>query len=236
MNSKITLKLIKNKKGTSSSDFLLILIIAVLIFIVFYTQYKNNAVVSNETNSNALIDVTQDPVQTATLAYFNAPLEIKINNKLHKLYPQADYKISGMVVGKNDFFFMDDGSDISPLDIGLAWGKMADAQYDKYMTYRSANRFLNWNYTKEFPFSYDYLNSHVSNNHIIPSSNNILKVLKSVKLKENIYLEGYLVNLRIDNKDSAFIWNTSLSRNDKEAGACELFYVKKVRVGKNFYE
>ncbi len=219
------------KKAFSLADFLILFFVAI-IFITFI-QSINRPVITNKLAAAGEIDVSKDPVQTATTASFASPIKKTIHDRTYKLYPQADYKIAGIVVGKNTFFMLDGGAEIAPIDIGLAWGKMAEPEYDKHMSYHSSGRYLSWHYKPEFPFTYQFLNSHASHNHIIPAGDNILKALKSLKNKEKVYMEGYLVNVK---EKETYSWHTSLSRHDTEAGACEVFYVKKVRIGNKVYE
>lgn len=224
----------KYKKAFSSLDIFIVLCILLTIIIFALTPKYTGVVLSD--NSLKEIDISKDPEQTA--CYLCETITLQGKGKNFVLYPLSYYKISGIVLAKNTFFVMDTGAEISPIDIGIAWGKMAEPEYDSLMKYSSSGRFLHWNYnnSKSFPFSYRFLNSHVSHNHIIPANNNILQILKSVKIKEKLYMEGYLVNVYSKYGKGEFHWNTSLSRYDTEAGACELLYVKRVRVGNNFYE
>jgi len=229
VGDKIKNTLWKRRRAVSDLDIVIVVLILVIIFV--FTQSTKTPKVAYDNPTLTGIDVSKDPEQS--VCYFCDPLKITVKNINYTLTPVANYKICGMVLAKNTFFLIDGGADVAPIDVGLAWGKMAEPEYDKYMSYSSSNRFLQWNYKRDFPFSYDFLNSHVSHNHIIPADENILRAVNSFKNKENACMEGYLVNLRSSNN---FIWNTSISRFDREAGACELFYVKKVRIGNNFYE
>lgn len=222
----------KSRKAFSISDVLIVSFIFMILIILIRYKERPQPVYINKALAD--IDITRDPEQS--VCYFCKPLIIKINNKEYSIIPVANYKISGIVLAINTFFIMDAGAEIAPIDVGLAWGKMAVPEYDKYMNYSSSARYLNWNYDRNFPFSYDFLNSHVSHNHIVPANEKILNVIKSLKNKEKIYMEGYLVNIRSEFNGSSFYWNTSLTRFDKEGGACEVFYVKKIRIENNFYE
>lgn len=224
-----------SRRAASLVDWVILFFIVIILFSIYNDANKpTTSYKSYKYDDVGEIDVSKDPEQTAAL--FAQPIIVRVHNIDFKLFPQANYKISGIVLAKNTFFIMDAGADLAPIDVGLAWGKMAEPEYDKYMSYSSQSRFLQWNYNSNFPFTFEFLNSHVSHNHIIPAGENILKAVKSFKNKEKVYLEGYLVNVESEYNGGKFTWNTSLSRYDKSAGACEVFYVKKVRIGNNFYE
>ncbi len=231
-NAAIQKKIYKRNSGFSFLDFIIIfflLIISYSLILQFNKPILNGA---NSSNSS-LIDITKNPVQTPVL--FAKDIIIVSNGAKLILKPVARYKISGIIIAKNTYFFKNYGAEISPIDIGIAWGKMAEPEYDKYMHYSSSSRTLHWNYKKSFPFTYTFLNSHVSHNHIIPATKNILNVIKSCKIKETVSLEGYLVNV-FKEKNSRFKWYTSTSRYDTENGACEIMYVNKIRVGNKVYQ
>ena len=53
--------------------------------------------------------------------------------------------------------------------------------------------------------------------------------LKKVEKYDEIYMEGYLVNIEsFENGRCTMTWNSSLSRNDKGNGACEIMFVTKI--------
>ena len=70
------------------------------------------------------------------------------------------------------------------------------------------------------------LNSHVSNNHLIPANPGVKKQLMRVNRGDVVTLEGYLVEL---SRPDGYRWSSSLSRTG--AGACELMWAERVAVG-----
>jgi len=78
--------------------------------------------------------------------------------------------------------------------------------------------------------------AHSANNHIVPVNENVGRAVKSVKKKDAVVLEGYLVNIQGSYKGRDVRWNSSLSRTDTGNGSCELFYVTKVRIESKVYE
>lgn len=179
------------------------------------------------------IDVSQEPLQSEYTS------DIKIMKKIKDyefiITPIAEYKISAIVVGKKSY---NDGwyAKISPIDLALAWGKLAENESDKYITFSQSDRWYFYEYKENCPFNNSYITTHSANNHIIPADENIFKAIKSVKKREKIYLEGYLVNVSGRHKNRNFWWKSSLTRKDSGDGSCEVFYVKRIKIGTDICE
>ena len=179
------------------------------------------------------IDTSQDPIQSPFKADDAIIKEVK--NGHFTIIPVAEYKISGVDVGKGTYSSDWDGQ-ISPADLAIAWGKLAEPGAKRYVTYTQGYRWYFYQYKPGSPFDNSYIISHSSNNHIIPANENIRRAIKGVKKKNKVVLEGFLVNLKGTYKEQSISWNTSLSRTDTGNGSCELFYVSKVRIETKVYE
>jgi len=179
------------------------------------------------------IDTSQDPIQMPFKADEQITREVKKGYLM--ITPIAEYKISGVVVGKGTYS-SDWAGEISPLDLAIAWGKLAEPGSNRYITYTQGYRWYFYQCKAQSPFDYSYVTSHSSNNHIIPANENIRRAVKAVRRKDKVVLEGFLVNLKGTYKERPVIWNTSLSRTDTGSGSCELFYVSKVRIDTKVYE
>ncbi|OGH94416.1 MAG: hypothetical protein A2039_03455 [Candidatus Melainabacteria bacterium GWA2_34_9] len=208
----------------------------------FTFEYSNNF-----DSPKKEINVSKDPEQSIlnifcyvhSLRFGCIDIPLKgANNKNYTLYPMANYKIAGIVIAKNTIL-SDKTSDISPIDIGLAWGKMALPEYSKYRNFHSSERVMYWDSGMGIiPLSKEEYKDSYSHNHLIPANTNIRNALMSLHLNEKVYLEGSLVFV---NSKGMVDWNSSLSRTDKGfvgifGGSCEIFYVTKVRIGNNYYE
>jgi hypothetical protein len=179
------------------------------------------------------IDTSQDPIQAPADPEDTITLEIK--DGVFQLRPMATYKASVMVMSKKSYSYGWTGK-IAPIDLTLAWGKLTDPRYDEHIDYSQSDRWYYFEYDSESPLSGSYIGDHSANNHIIPATENIYKALKSIKTKQKVVLEGYLVNLKGAYKGGDVYWNSSLTRKDHGANACELFFVHKVRIDNNVYQ
>lgn len=150
-------------------------------------------------------------------------------------YYQYEYDIEGLVVHTHNYTGTDVGDGLSPVDLGLAWGDVAANNTKVDFHWDQMNRYLTWELK-----TYDELakvgdvktiNSQCSNNHIIPATTNIKKQVKKIRSGDHVRLKGYLVNVYAENDSGrSFEWNTSTTRDDTGAHACEVFYVTDVEM------
>lgn len=179
------------------------------------------------------IDTSKDPLQ---IPYpFLEPIIKEFKDGHFTITPVAAYKLSGMVVSKKSYSDDWDGV-VSPMDLAVVWGKLADREYGKYITFSQGSRWYHYQWKEGSPVDGSFILTHSGNNHIIPANENIGRATKTIKKKDKVVLEGFLVNLKGTYKGRTVIWNTSLLRNDTGNGSCELFYVSKVRINTKIYE
>ena len=179
------------------------------------------------------IDTSQDPRQTPCRS--GESISRRIKGGSVSITPLAEYKISGVVVSKKSYSDDWEG-EISPVDLAIAWGKLAEPDFGRYITFSHGYRWYRYQWKVGGPFDAMYVIAHSANNHIIPARENIQRALKVIKKKDRVVLEGYLVNLKGTYKGREVAWNTSMSRTDTGNGSCELFYVSKVRIDNRVYE
>ena len=179
------------------------------------------------------IDTSHDPVQSPYQS--EEPIVVEIRKSVYHLTPLAEYKLSGKVVSKKSYSDDWDG-EISPIDLAIVWGELAEPECGRYITFWHSPRWYHYQWKDGSPVDASYIVTHSSNNHIIPANENICRAIKTIKKKDGIVLEGFLVNLKGSYKGRTVAWSTSLSRNDTGSGSCELFYVNKVRIDTKVYE
>lgn len=197
------------------------------------------------------INTSKDPIQEnlKNTKYIKAYGE----KGLYSLSPQAKYSISGLVVTKNtNFWFRDimrnQFDDICLMDLGIVWGDLANNKKElhkhwKFKSYKTLgqSRRLEWR-TKaphNSPWTINYVSSHISHTHLIPSNRNVMAGLLKIKRNNIVKLDGYLVDIYTDKNE--LIAKTSLSRKDTDptsrgSGACEDMYVTQVQIGNKIYK
>ncbi len=179
------------------------------------------------------IDTSQDPVQFFIPS--QEPILIRVKKVELRITPVAVYKIAALVVGTESYSYGWNAK-ISPMDLALAWGKLAHPEFQRYVSYSQDNRWVIFNIKKDSPLGVAYVTSHASNHHIIPATQNIGYAVQTIKKKKKVLLEGFLVDIAGTYDGRTVWWNTSLSRTDTGNGACEILYVTKARIGNKVYE
>lgn len=135
--------------------------------------------------------------------------------------PLADFSMQGKVLAKENYYLGEE-SDISPVDLALGWGKMSDQAIIDKIQFSQSGRWYRWS-VDTFPIPRKEISRQSANMHMIPSADWIATKLDRVKQGQIIALEGFLV--RIDAKEKNWHWQSSLTREDSGAGACELIYL-----------
>ena len=160
--------------------------------------------------------VDAEPVQTLIEA---APFAI------HEFaaHPRARYDIEARVLSVESYKF-DGGSKLSPLDFAVGWREMSDSAVLEHFRVTQGGRFFTI-YPDEAAIDLQDALLGAANMHLIPANSSIKRQLGEVKPGHVVRLQGFLVD--ITGPDN-YTWNTSLTRADTGAGACELFYVESV--------
>jgi hypothetical protein len=208
------------------------LIIIILIFggIIGY-QYYDKPIPGQFSRTPIVTEM--DPEQVLREGF--DPIEISIKKNTVTLKPIAEYKISGKVLAKKKY-----GSTwsakVSPYDLVIGWNELVKDEYIEKLKFRQWGRFYFFKFDWSLPFKNQYVIEHSSNNHIIPATENLKKLLFHIKKGSLIELEGYLVDISGKIGKKKVIWNTSEKRDDTGNGSCELFYVKKIKYEDQIYQ
>lgn len=226
----------ENKKNILQYFFYFLLFLGIYIF----NYYINNPKVSGYDNNpiNYILQPIQIDIKENEINNIEILKIEKINNKKYvdiQFIPKAYYKTAARIASKKKY--NDYGSGIIKYDFALVWGKYADKEEMKKVKYTQGNRWYFFRVNLNTDTRVEDISANSANTHVIASSENIKKAFEKLKKNDIIELEGYLVNIKWkNNKNYDFYWNTSLSRNDTGAGACEVMYVNKVKIGNKIYK
>lgn len=149
------------------------------------------------------------------------------NYKTYNITPLANFTVEARVLSTEEYRF-DAGADLVPIDIAMGWGRMSDESVLKDIEISQSGRFYYWR-TAQFPIPREEIETHSANMHMIPSDVFIANDLKQVRKGQVIKITGYLVQAE---KADGWHWRSSLTRNDTGNGACELVFVKSIRIVK----
>lgn len=139
---------------------------------------------------------------------------------------QARFNAEVRVLG-HERYRLGDLADVSPLDIAVGWGPMSDSAVLADIDIWQSGRFYFWHYDDEPPVPTDVIESHSANWHLVPANDTVWRKLRGLRVGDVVKLDGMLVNL--DNPGVGTM-NTSLTRTDTGAGACEIIYVEKASI------
>jgi hypothetical protein len=134
--------------------------------------------------------------------------------KGYTIQPLMTYRLTARIVASRRYTESGPAS-ISPVDLGLAWGRSADPRRLAKASFSQGGRFMHWNWQG---FENAPASDEIANTHIIPQTPELEAHILSAKPGDVIALRGYLV--QVDGT-----WTSSLSRKDSGDGACEIIYV-----------
>ena len=204
--------------------------ILLLLFAITYftrTSYRKITDVSAE--------LMNEPVQRETKN--KTPISFDNNGYRYTLAPLFDYRINALAVSTMDYtwFSIYKRDSVFPIDLCLLWGENIrnKAYKNKNLSFSQDYRFCLYNWRGELKFD----SNSVSNNHLIVNNEKLEKKIRSIKKGDQVSISGRLVNVTAVNTGKAgkfdpdrFDLNTSISRSDTGAGACEIIYVDDVAI------
>jgi len=117
-------------------------------------------------------------------------------------------------------------SALSPVDLALGWGAMADPAVIEQIDVSQSDRWYHWA-TQTFPIPQREIETHSANMHMIPANEEALNQLLRLKKGMLIHLRGNLVHVE---SPDGWQWTSSLSRSDTGDGACEVVLVESVSI------
>ncbi len=152
-------------------------------------------------------------------------LKTKIVNG-HKLSLHNHFNIQALVLSKKNYS-MDRESKLSPVDLALGWGPMSNPATLDLIKITQSNRFYYFRYYNSPSIAHRQIELNSANMHIIPANDSVQKTLNKVKKGNVVRMQGYLVDASSTN---GWHWKSSRTRADTGKGACELFYVEKLKL------
>jgi len=140
------------------------------------------------------------------------------------LQPRAHYDITARVLGRERYRF-DALASLVPVDLALGWGPMSDGRVLARLDIEQSARFYTVHWKADEPLAPTEILRHSANTHTIPADRWVERSLEHLRVGEVVRLVGRLVDARRD--DGATV-QTSLTREDTGAGACEVMLVESV--------
>ena len=164
--------------------------------------------------------IEAEPLQIAETGI--APIECHGFN----LKPLANFTLEARVLHRKVYRY-DRQAALAPVDLALGWGPMSDQSVLDRLSISQSMRFFWYEYQLPPPIAPDQIVSHSTNVHLIPATEQIASLCKSLRTGSLVHLGGELVEATGPDIGT---WRSSLSRTDTGNGACELMWVKEVTV------
>jgi hypothetical protein len=141
------------------------------------------------------------------------------------LTTRAHFDITARVLSREDYAWGADAK-LIPEDLALGWGRMSDSAVLASIKITQSGRFYYW-HVDRFPIPRREIETSSANMHMIPADADVRRELAQVRQGQLVHIEGFLVDA---SRPDGWHWNTSMTRDDTGAGACELIYVESIGV------
>ncbi|MEO7251373.1 MAG: hypothetical protein ABIW30_02055 [Arenimonas sp.] len=136
--------------------------------------------------------------------------------------PLAGFSVEARVLSRENYSFGAEAS-YSPTDLALGWGAMAAPGLAEQLHVTQSGRWYRYDWGREGPpMEAAQIANHSANMHMVPADATVARALARIDAGNIVRVNGWLI--RIDG-DNGWHWQSSLSRDDTGAGACELVYV-----------
>jgi hypothetical protein len=204
------------------------MLIAILV-ITYFTKdnYKSVDVI--------MADVLKEPAQKE-LVNKNL-IKFTKDSFEYELTPLYDYEISALIVHLMDYrwFSLSKIDNAIPMDVGLIWGTNVKNKIyqNKSVTFTQDCRFLYIRWSGHLNVNMN----EISNNHMVVNKSELESKMKTLSVGDQVKIKGKLVNLKarytgkssdVGTKDVEL--QSSISRDDREGGACEIIYLEHMEI------
>lgn len=204
-------------------------ILFIMLAVTFFT--RNNYRNIDNINSALLNEPVQSETGNKDIIQFTK------ENYEYKLTPLYDYEINGLVVSKMNYtwFSVYKTDSVFPIDLCMVWGgNVRDKIYkDKSVKFSQDMRFCFAKWSGGINFNME----EISNSHLILKNKETERKTKTISRGDQVKIKGKLVNIEAKNLGEAgkydpdFInWESSTTREDAGAGACEVIYVEDIEI------
>lgn len=205
----------------------LLVVVSVAALLLWFNQAESSRAVQDDP-----INLSRDPIQDSSVR--EALPVLHFGKRMVVMNAKAKYTIDGQLVSKKRYLhgFM---NELAPYDFALTWGDMP--KHLNQIKFSQSSRFCLYKMKKNAKVDPKYVQNHMSNNHLIPASNNIKKAMRKARKGDLIRIEGHLVHVETSKAGRMISsWNSSVTREDTGDGACEIIYVTRLRIGDMVYE
>lgn len=191
-----------------------------LVIWVILGFYRNPLPSAADLSSRIFVDPKQTPLRME-------PFVVEKGGFVYTFTPKFSYEVSGVVVSMYDseswFDFTHAKDPANTKDVCVVWGKNATNPLLSSIKFSSGEFtcFYQWSGTDP-----GFSNQHISNNHMIPATEEVKKLIKNVRIGDQVTFSGYLTDYEVKDAKGNLVGKrtTSITREDTRNGACEVVY------------
>ncbi len=173
-------------------------------------------------------DLYEAPIQTPTE---KAPFSQTYDDKEYTIEPLFEYDFHGLIVTSLDlkrkwFNIYYDSDPYNIKDICVIWGTNLLQDYYQKVSYKSDMWTCRYRFCNKDILYFNH--NELSNNHLLPATEEVAEKLNKVRTGDQVHLTGYLVKYSIADRGGER--TSSTTRFDKGKGACEVVYVEELKI------
>jgi hypothetical protein len=137
------------------------------------------------------------------------------------LKPLAGFSVDARVLSAKEYR-SDREAKYAPIDLALGWGRMRDDAVLSSLSISQSARWYEYRWSAQPPIEIDEIARSSANMHMIPSNTAVANALSGLDKDDRIRIDGWLVQVEAAD---GWRWRSSLTRDDRGQGACEVIYV-----------
>lgn len=141
------------------------------------------------------------------------------------LQPLAGFSIDARVLSREDYSLGRE-ADLSPTDLALGWNRMREDAVLSRLDISQSSRWYRYRWQGQPPLPPGEIADSSANMHMIPADATVAAALRRVRAGDDVRIDGWLVEARAPD---GWRWRSSITREDRGNGACELIYVCSIR-------
>lgn len=227
------------KKGSVSNKILIYMLVFLFISSIFVFGDR----ITKATNSTNDIMVMLSPIQEELRN--KTPFLKNIEGINVIITPLAKYMVAGRAVETYDYSTsvasfrnmisgQDNYNEVAIKDVAIAYGPMAlEENHNKMIYVMSGSRRISYAVNDNSLITelgcLDVIKTYITNNHLIAANSDVEELINKIDKDDYVQITGYLVNATWEKGVYKFALESSLSRDDVGAGACEIIYVEDVK-------
>lgn len=169
-----------------------------------------------------LLSITEPPRQGNIGA---ASRRLPVEGHDVQVVPRATFELKARVLSVQAYRMGRDAR-LSPLDLALGWGPMAEDRVVEALEISQRNRWYYWRSASRPPIPAQAITLNSSNIHMLAGDAATMASLKRLEVGDRVTLRGHLVDIEGEN----WAWRTSTTRTDTGQGACEIMLVHSLMV------